>query len=145
MLVRVFVFMCIYLLLSVLIFFFLMIRRPPRSTRTDTLFPYTTLFRSAAFDEGAYRHGDLTPVYFGSALKDFGVAELIDALAAYAPGPRAQPAEPAPISPEHHEVTGFVFKVQEHMDPQNRDRIAFIRRSNSEESGVGKKCVGKCR
>src|SRR3546814_7329300 len=66
----------------------------------------------AAFDEGAYRHGDLTPVYFGSALKDFGVAELIDALAAYAPGPRAQPAEPAPISPENNEVTGFVFKVQ---------------------------------
>src|SRR3546814_918458 len=81
----------------------------------------------AAFDEGAYRHGDLTPVYFGSALKDFGVAELIDALAAYAPGPRAQPAEPAPISPENNEVTGFVFKVQANMDPQHRDRIAFMR------------------
>ena len=81
----------------------------------------------AAFDEEAYRHGDLTPVYFGSALKDFGVAELIDALARYAPGPRPQPAEPAPVSPDGDEVTGFVFKVQANMDPQHRDRIAFMR------------------
>jgi peptide chain release factor 3 len=81
----------------------------------------------AAFDEEAYRHGDLTPVYFGSALKDFGVAELIEALARYAPGPRPQPAEPAPVSPEGGEVTGFVFKVQANMDPQHRDRIAFMR------------------
>ena len=81
----------------------------------------------AAFDAEAYRHGDLTPVYFGSALKDFGVAELIAALAAYAPPPRPQPAEPAPVSPEMDEVTGFVFKVQANMDPQHRDRIAFMR------------------
>lgn len=81
----------------------------------------------AAFDAAAYQHGDLTPVYFGSALKDFGVAELIDALAAYAPGPRSQPAEPAPIAPDNNEVTGFVFKVQANMDPQHRDRIAFMR------------------
>jgi peptide chain release factor 3 len=81
----------------------------------------------AAFDADAYRHGDLTPVYFGSALKDFGVAELIDALASYAPGPRPQPAEPAPVAPEGDEVTGFVFKVQANMDPQHRDRIAFMR------------------
>ncbi len=81
----------------------------------------------AGFDEGAYRHGDLTPVYFGSALKDFGVTELIDALASYAPGPRSQPAEPAPVAPDGSEVTGFVFKVQANMDPQHRDRIAFMR------------------
>ena len=81
----------------------------------------------AAFDAEAYRHGDLTPVYFGSALKDFGVAELIAALADYAPPPRPQPAEPAPISPDFDEVTGFVFKVQANMDPQHRDRIAFMR------------------
>ncbi|MBX9816171.1 MAG: peptide chain release factor 3 [Proteobacteria bacterium SG_bin5] len=79
------------------------------------------------FDPAAYRHGDLTPVYFGSALKDFGVAELIDALATHAPGPRPQPAEPAPIAPESPQVTGFVFKVQANMDPQHRDRIAFMR------------------
>ncbi|MFA5970448.1 MAG: peptide chain release factor 3 [Sphingomonas sp.] len=81
----------------------------------------------APFDAEAYRNGDLTPVYFGSALKDFGVMELIDALARHAPGPRAQPAEPAAVVPEGDEVTGFVFKVQANMDPQHRDRIAFMR------------------
>lgn len=81
----------------------------------------------ASFDAEAYRNGDLTPVYFGSALKDFGPAELIAALAAYAPSPRPQPAEPAPVAPGEKEVTGFVFKVQANMDPQHRDRIAFMR------------------
>ncbi|MBB5713625.1 peptide chain release factor 3 [Sphingomonas aerophila] len=81
----------------------------------------------ADFDPEAYRHGDLTPVYFGSALKDFGPAELIAALADFAPSPRPQPAEPAPVAPENKEVTGFVFKVQANMDPQHRDRIAFMR------------------
>jgi peptide chain release factor 3 len=80
-----------------------------------------------AFDPEAYRNGDQTPVYFGSALKEFGVGELIDALARYAPPPRPQPAEPAPVSPDHPGVTGFVFKVQANMDPQHRDRIAFMR------------------
>ncbi|MFC4293615.1 peptide chain release factor 3 [Novosphingobium tardum] len=80
-----------------------------------------------AFDIEAYRHGDLTPVYFGSALKNFGVAELIDAIAKYAPPPRPQPSEAGEIAPERDEVTGFVFKVQANMDPQHRDRIAFMR------------------
>ncbi len=80
-----------------------------------------------AFDAEAYRAGDQTPVYFGSALKDFGVGELIDALARHAPGPRPQPAEPSPVSPDRADVTGFVFKVQANMDPQHRDRIAFMR------------------
>ena len=79
------------------------------------------------FDAGAYRHGDLTPVYFGSALKEFGVDSLIEALASFAPPPRAQPAEPAPVEPSRDEVTGFVFKVQANMDPNHRDRIAFMR------------------
>jgi len=79
------------------------------------------------FDLEAYRHGDLTPVYFGSALKNFGVAELIDAIACYAPPPRPQPSDTGPVSPERDEVTGFVFKVQANMDPQHRDRIAFMR------------------
>jgi peptide chain release factor 3 len=72
-------------------------------------------------------HGDLTPVYFGSALKNFGVDELIDAIAAYAPPPRPQPERSGPISPDRPEVTGFIFKVQANMDPQHRDRIAFMR------------------
>jgi peptide chain release factor 3 len=78
-------------------------------------------------DVEAFRHGDLTPVYFGSALKNFGVAELIAAIAQHAPPPRAQPAEEGPVPPERDEVTGFVFKVQANMDPQHRDRIAFMR------------------
>jgi peptide chain release factor 3 len=81
----------------------------------------------ASFDVERYRAGDLTPVYFGSALKDFGVAELIAALGAHAPGPRPQPAEPAPVTPDRADVTGFIFKVQANMDPNHRDRIAFMR------------------
>ena len=79
------------------------------------------------FDLEAYRHGDLTPVFFGSALKNFGVAELIDAIAKYAPPPRPQSSEQGTIEPERPDVTGFVFKVQANMDPQHRDRIAFMR------------------
>ncbi|MEP0189191.1 MAG: peptide chain release factor 3 [Erythrobacter sp.] len=79
------------------------------------------------FDLDAYRNGDLTPVYFGSALKNFGVTELIDAIAAHAPPPRAQSAGDEQIAPDHGEVTGFIFKVQANMDPNHRDRIAFMR------------------
>jgi peptide chain release factor 3 len=78
-------------------------------------------------DLEAYRHGDLTPVYFGSALKNFGVAELIEAIARFAPPPRPQPSDDGPVPPTRDEVTGFVFKVQANMDPQHRDRIAFMR------------------
>jgi peptide chain release factor 3 len=80
-----------------------------------------------SFDADAYRAGDLTPVYFGSALKEFGVAELISALARFAPSPRPQPAEPNPVSPDDPNVTGFIFKVQANMNPMHRDRIAFMR------------------
>lgn len=79
------------------------------------------------FDLEAYRHGDLTPVYFGSALKNFGVAELIDAIARFAPPPRPQSSDQGAIDPARPDVTGFVFKVQANMDPQHRDRIAFMR------------------
>ena len=79
------------------------------------------------FDIEAYRHGDLTPVYFGSALKNFGVAQLIEAIASYAPPPRPQPSDQGVIEPTAKEVTGFIFKVQANMDPQHRDRIAFMR------------------
>jgi peptide chain release factor 3 len=81
----------------------------------------------APFDEVAYRHGDLTPVYFGSALKEFGVADLIDAIARFAPSPRSQPAQPTDVSPDDPSVTGFVFKVQANMNPMHRDRVAFMR------------------
>lgn len=79
------------------------------------------------FDLEAYRNGDLTPVFFGSALKNFGVTELIEAIAEFAPPPRPQPAGDQQISPDRDEVTGFIFKVQANMDPNHRDRIAFMR------------------
>ena len=79
------------------------------------------------FDLTAYRNGDLTPVYFGSALKNFGVSEMIDAIARHAPPPRPQPSDNGTIETDFPEVTGFVFKVQANMDPQHRDRIAFMR------------------
>jgi len=79
------------------------------------------------FDLEAYRHGDLTPVFFGSALKNFGVTELIEAIADFAPPPRPQPSDEGEISPDRDEVTGFIFKVQANMDPNHRDRIAFLR------------------
>ncbi len=87
------------------------------------------LVRSACptFDPEAYGEGHQTPVFFGSALKDFGVEALIQALAAHAPPPRVQPAEPRPVSPDEPRVAGFVFKVQANMDPLHRDRIAFFR------------------
>ncbi|MCT2558013.1 peptide chain release factor 3 [Tsuneonella sp. YG55] len=80
-----------------------------------------------AFDLEAYRNGDLTPVFFGSALKNFGVEELIAAIDRWAPPPRPQPSEDGPVAPTRDEVTGFIFKVQANMDPNHRDRIAFMR------------------
>ncbi|MBC2667502.1 peptide chain release factor 3 [Novosphingobium flavum] len=79
------------------------------------------------FSIEAYRHGDMTPAYFGSALKNFGVAELIDAISKFAPPPRPQSSDQGEVSPDRADVTGFVFKVQANMDPQHRDRIAFMR------------------
>ena len=66
-------------------------------------------------------------MYFGSALKQFGIDELINAIADHAPPPRAQPAQPEAVEPTRKDVTGFIFKVQANMDPQHRDRIAFMR------------------
>src|SRR6202035_4849836 len=68
------------------------------------------------FNLDSYRQGHLTPVFFGSALNNFGVRELLRGIAELAPSPRPQPAEPRPISPEEPEVAGFVFKVQANID-----------------------------
>lgn len=80
-----------------------------------------------AFDPVAFHEGHLTPIFFGSALKNIGVRQLLEAIAAYAPCPRPQPATPSPIDPYDSEVSGFVFKVQANLDPNHRDRIAFLR------------------
>jgi peptide chain release factor 3 len=79
------------------------------------------------FDLESYRDGHLTPVYFGSALNNFGVRELLSGLIELAPPPRPQPAEGRDVLPEEEAVSGFVFKIQANMDPKHRDRIAFVR------------------
>ena len=79
------------------------------------------------FDLEAFRQGTLTPVFFGSALRNFGVRDLLDALIAHAPPPRGQPAEPRVIEATERGMTGLVFKIQANMDPAHRDRIAFMR------------------
>ena len=79
------------------------------------------------FDRQSYAEGHMTPVYFGSALRGFGIRTLLDGLVANAPPPRPQPADPRTIEPAEERVTGFVFKVQANMDKNHRDRIAFLR------------------
>jgi peptide chain release factor 3 len=79
------------------------------------------------FDLVAFREGHLTPVLFGSALKNFAVADLLDALSAYAPAPRAQDADRRRVAADEPAMTAFVFKIQANMDPNHRDRIAFAR------------------
>ena len=79
------------------------------------------------FDEKAFREGNLTPVIFGSALKDYSVTALIDLIADHAPPPRPSPAESRMVSPDEEAVTGFIFKVQANMDKNHRDRVAFMR------------------
>jgi len=99
-----------------------------------------------AFDADVYRTGHLTPVFFGSALKNFGVRELMSAVADHAPPPRPQASKAREIAPSEDEVTGFVFKVQANMDPNHRDRVAFLRLCSGrfrrgmklKQSGTGK-------
>ena len=79
------------------------------------------------FDLDSFLEGHLTPVFFGSALKNFGVADLIDAMVAFAPAPRGQSADKRMIAPDEASMTGMVFKIQANMDPNHRDRIAFLR------------------
>jgi peptide chain release factor 3 len=101
---------------------------------------------SAPFDLETYRAGHMTPVFFGAALKNFGVRNLLQGLGRFAPQPRPQPANPRSVAPEENEVTGFVFKVQANMDPNHRDRVAFLRLCSGKfrrgmrlkQSGTGK-------
>jgi peptide chain release factor 3 len=79
------------------------------------------------FDMASFREGHLTPVFFGSALKNFGVKDLLDALASFAPPPRAQDSNARKIDAHEPAMTAFVFKIQANMDPNHRDRIAFAR------------------
>jgi peptide chain release factor 3 len=86
---------------------------------------------SKPFDPQSFLEGHMTPVFFGSALRKFGVDQLLEGLGAYAPPPKAVAAartgNETHVAPGDREVTGFVFKVQANMDPNHRDRIAFLR------------------
>jgi peptide chain release factor 3 len=82
---------------------------------------------SHKFDVDAYLRGELTPVFFGSAINNFGVQELLDSFVEYAPSPLPNITEERTVYPDEDTLTGFVFKIQANMDPAHRDRIAFMR------------------
>ncbi len=79
------------------------------------------------FDLAAFREGHLSPVFFGSALKNFGVGDLLDALGRIAPPPRDQKADKRVVEAYEPRMSAFVFKIQANMDPNHLDRIAFAR------------------
>jgi len=82
---------------------------------------------SARFDPQAYRGARQTPVFFGSALGNFGVEELLRAFVQHAPAPLPRASRERAVSPGEPSLSGFVFKIQANMDPGHRDRIAFLR------------------
>ena len=79
------------------------------------------------FELEAFREGHLTPVYFGSALRNFGVGDLLEGLGRFAPPPRAQESNLRKVEAAEPRMSAFVFKIQANMDPNHRDRIAFAR------------------
>ena len=86
---------------------------------------------SKPFDPQSFLEGHMTPILFGSALRHFGVDQLLEGLGAYAPPPKlvraTRSGEETHVAPGDEEVSGFVFKIQANMDPNHRDRIAFVR------------------
>jgi peptide chain release factor 3 len=79
------------------------------------------------FELRHYLRGNQTPVFFGSAINNFGVKELLDAFVEMAPAPTSRPTQTREVSPYEEAFSGFVFKIQANMDPGHRDRIAFLR------------------
>ena len=82
---------------------------------------------SHEFDKAAYLAGELTPVYFGTALRNFGVNQMLDGFVDFAPAPLPRATNSDVVDSKSDEFTGFVFKIQANMDPKHRDRIAFMR------------------
>ena len=82
---------------------------------------------SHAFDQELYLQAKLTPVFFGTALNNFGIRQLLDEFVEHAPQPHSQQSEQRIVKPDEDKLTGFIFKIQANMDPQHRDRIAFMR------------------
>jgi len=79
------------------------------------------------FDRKSYLEGHMTPVFFGSAINNFGVKELLDGVKNLAPAPQSQKTDRRMVDPSEDKVSAFVFKIQANMDPKHRDRIAFAR------------------
>ena len=79
------------------------------------------------FDQDAFIKGELTPVFFGTALGNFGVDQVLDAIVDWAPRPQPRASHERDVQPTEAPFTGFVFKIQANMDPKHRDRIAFVR------------------
>jgi peptide chain release factor 3 len=98
-------------------------------TQADELRLDIELVRGAShtFDRQAYLAGKQCPVFFGSAVNNFGVQSLLDAVVDLSPGPLARPTKTRAVAPDETKFSGFVFKIQANMDPKHRDRIAFIR------------------
>lgn len=82
---------------------------------------------SASFAPAAYLRGEITPVFFGSAISNFGVQQLLDGFIEFAPAPLPRQAKERQVAPNEEKFSGFVFKIQANMDPGHRDRIAFVR------------------
>ncbi len=79
------------------------------------------------FNRDTYLRGDVSPVFFGSAVNNFGVKELLDCFVRIAPPPMPRPTEERQVRPDEDQFAGFVFKIHANMDPRHRDRIAFLR------------------
>lgn len=79
------------------------------------------------FNKDDYLNGDMQPVFFGSALNNFGVRELLDCFVEIAPKPRAKHSEERLVKPDENKFTGFVFKIHANMDPNHRNRLAFVK------------------
>lgn len=79
------------------------------------------------FDKTPYLEGKLAPVFFGSAVNNFGVKELLESFLEIAPAPKEKESNKRMIQPEENKFTGFVFKIHANLDPRHRDRIAFVR------------------
>ncbi len=79
------------------------------------------------FDRTAYLEGELAPVFFGSAVNNFGVRELLECFIRIAPSPRPAPTATRTVEPTEEKMTGFIFKIHANMDPNHRDRIAFLK------------------
>ena len=79
------------------------------------------------FNYEMFISGNMTPIWFGSAINSFGIKELLDGVIKFAPSPQSRPTRTRKIEPKESSVTGFVFKVQANMDQKHRDRVAFVR------------------